>query len=254
MLYSKIEGEGIPLLILHGFLGMSDNWKTLSGQYAAEGFQVHAIDMRNHGRSLHSDDFTYDDMVQDLIEYCEGNNLDKVNVLGHSMGGKAAMFFATSYPEKIEKLIIADISPKYYRPHHQDIMEGLNAVDFSVKPGRSEVEEILAVHVPDFGTRQFLMKSLYWVEPGQLGFRFNLAAFNNDIDVIGEALPEAAVFNKPTLFLKGENSNYIKDEDVLLIKKHFPKAEVVTIKNTGHWLHAENPKDFYQETIFFLKQ
>jgi len=254
MLYSKIEGEGMPLLILHGFLGMSDNWKTLAGQYAAEGFQVHAIDMRNHGRSLHSEDSTYKAMVQDLIDYCEGNNLEKVNVLGHSMGGKAAMFFATGYPEKTEKLIIADITPKYYHPHHQDIMAGLNAVDFSVKPSRSEVEEILSVNVPDFGTRQFLMKSLYWVEPGQLGFRFNLAVFNQNIDVIGEALPETAIFEKPTLFLKGENSNYIKSEDLGLIKKHFPKAEIVTIKNAGHWLHAENPKDFYQETISFLKK
>lgn len=253
MLYSKIEGEGKPLLILHGFLGMSDNWKTLAGHYAAQGFQVHALDMRNHGRSLHSDDFTYKAMVQDVVDYCEGNTLDKIDVIGHSMGGKAAMFFATAYPEKTGKLIVADIAPKYYHPHHQDIMAGLNAVDFAVKPSRNEVEEILSGFVPDFGTRQFLMKSLYWVEPGQLGFRFNLAVFNKNIDVIGEALPEAAIFDQPTLFLKGENSNYIKQEDLPLIKKHFPQAEIVTIKNAGHWLHAENPKDFYNETISFLK-
>lgn len=254
MLYSKIEGEGKPLLILHGFLGMSDNWKTLGAKYAAEGFQVHALDMRNHGRSLHSENFTYKAMVQDILDYCEGNNLDKVNILGHSMGGKAAMFFATAYPERTEKLIVADITPRYYKPHHQDIMAGLNAIDFSVKPSRNEVEEILSGYVPDFGTRQFLMKSLYWVEPGQLGFRFNLAVFNKDIDVIGEALPETAIFEKPTLFLKGENSNYIKEEDLILIKKHFPKAVLVVIKNAGHWLHAENPKDFYDETISFLKE
>ncbi|RRJ89390.1 alpha/beta fold hydrolase [Flavobacterium macacae] len=253
MLYSKIEGEGKPLLILHGYLGMSDNWKTLATQFASEGYQTHALDLRNHGRSFHSDEFTYDAMVQDVLDYCEGNNLEKVSIIGHSMGGKVAMFFATKYPEKIDKLIIADIGPKYYRPHHQDIMEGLNAVDFSKKPERSDVEEFLKPHIPDFGTRQFLMKSLYWVETGQLGFRFNVSVFNDKIDNIGEALPENAVFEKPTLFLKGGNSNYIKDEDTEMIKKHFPNSEIKTIANAGHWLHAEKPKEFFEESIGYLK-
>jgi len=253
MLYSKIEGEGKPLLILHGYLGMSDNWKTLAGQFVSEGFQTHALDLRNHGRSLHSDEFTYDLMVQDILDYCQENNLEKISILGHSMGGKLAMFFATKYSEKVDKLIVADIAPKYYRPHHQDIMAGLNAIDFSKKPDRSEVDELISQHVSDFGTRQFLMKSLYWVEPGQLGFRFNLPVFNEKIDNIGQVLPEDAVFEKPTLFLRGEKSNYIKDEDFDLIKKHFPNSEIKTIANSGHWLHAENPKDFYAESIEYLK-
>lgn len=253
MLYSKIEGEGKPLLILHGYLGMSDNWKTLSSQYASEGFQVHALDLRNHGRSFHSDEFSYAAMVQDVLDYCQGNNLQSISIIGHSMGGKVAMFFATKYPEMVDKLIVADIGPKYYKPHHQDIMEALNAVDFSQKPDRSQVEEVLKQHIPDFGTRQFLMKSLYWVEPGQLGFRFNLSTFNTKIDAIGEALPENAVFEKDTLFLRGGNSNYIKDEDFETIKKHFPNSEIKTIPNAGHWLHAEKPKDFYEESILYLK-
>ena len=252
MLYSKIEGEGKPLLILHGFLGMSDNWKTLAGQMASEGFQLHILDLRNHGRSFHSDEFTYEAMVEDVLEYCQANNLDKVSILGHSMGGKVAMFFATTYPEKVEKLIVADIGPKYYRPHHQDIMAGLNAVDLTQKPDRSQVEEILKEYVSDFGTRQFLMKSLYWIEPSQLAFRFNLPVFNGQIDNIGKALPENAVFEKPTLFLRGGNSNYIKDEDFETIKHHFPNSEIKTIPNAGHWLHAENPKDFYSESIQYL--
>jgi len=254
MLYSKIEGEGKPLLIIHGYLGMSDNWKTLATQFVSEGFQTHALDLRNHGRSFHSEEFTYEVMVQDILDYCQENNLEKVSIIGHSMGGKLAMFFATKYPEMIDKLIIADIGPKYYRPHHQDIMEGLNAVDFSKKPERSDVEELLKPHIPDFGTRQFLMKSLYWVEPGQLAWRFNLPVFNANIDNIGEALPENATFEKPTLFLRGEKSNYIKDEDFDMIRKHFPNSEIKTIANSGHWLHAENPKDFYQESIAYLKQ
>jgi len=253
MLHSKIEGEGKPFLILHGYLGMSDNWKTLGTQFAAEGFQVHMLDLRNHGKSFHSEEFTYEAMVQDVVEYCDGNNLETIDLLGHSMGGKVAMLFATTYPEKVRKLIVADIGPKYYAPHHQDIMAALNAVDFSKKPSRNEVDEIIAKFVPDFGTRQFLMKSLYWIEPGQLGFRFNLDVFNRTIENIGNALPENAIFEKPVLFLRGGNSNYIKDEDLVLIKKHFPLAEMKTIPNAGHWLHAENPKDFYAETIAFLK-
>jgi len=254
MLYSKIEGEGKPLLILHGYLGMSDNWKTLATQFASEGYQTHALDLRNHGRSFHSDDFTYKAMVQDILDYCQGNNLETVSMIGHSMGGKVAMFFATAYPEMVEKLVIADIGPKYYRPHHQDIMAGLNAVDFSKKPERSEVEELLSPHIPDFGTRQFLMKSLYWVEPGQLAFRFNLDVFNENIENIGEALPEDAIFEKPTLFLKGGKSNYIKEEDAALIKSHFPDYELETFEDAGHWLHAENPKAFYQAVIEYLKK
>jgi len=253
MLHSKIEGEGKPLIILHGYLGMSDNWKTLGTQFATEGFQVHMLDLRNHGRSFHSEEFTYEAMVQDVFDYCSQNNLETIDLLGHSMGGKVAMLFATTYPEKVNKLIIADIGPKYYAPHHQDIMAALNAVDFSQKPSRNEVDDIMSKHIPDFGTRQFLLKSLYWVEPGQLGFRFNLDVFNRKIENIGTPLPENAVFEKPTLFLRGGNSNYIKDIDMDLIKKHFPFAELKTIPNAGHWLHAENPAAFYTETIAFLK-
>ena len=198
MLYSRIEGEGKPLLIIHGFLGMSDNWKSLGSLYAAEGFQVHMIDLRNHGKSFHSDEFNYTVMSNDVLEYCQQHNLSKVSIIGHSMGGKVAMLFATTYPDLVEKLIVADIGPKYYALHHQDILAGLNAVDFSTKPDRAQVEETLYPFIPDFGTRQFLMKNLYWIEPGQLAFRFNLSVFNTKIETIGEALREQNHFDKPT--------------------------------------------------------
>lgn len=253
MLYSRIEGEGKPLLIIHGFLGTSDNWKTLSGQYAANGFQVHAIDMRNHGRSFHSADFTYDAMVSDLVEYCNDKNLRSSDIIGHSMGGKVTMFFAVRYPQLVDRIVVADIGPKYYAPHHQDILAGLNAVDFSTKPGRSDVEAILSQYINDAGTRQFLMKNLYWKEPDQLAYRFNLDVFNEKIDNIGQALPEGSHFDGPALFLRGDRSNYIKDEDFTLIKTHFPNAEIKDITNSGHWLHAENPKQFLEETLSFLK-
>ena len=253
MLHSRIEGEGNPLLIIHGFLGMSDNWKSFGSLYAAEGFQTHMLDMRNHGKSFHSDEFSYEVMCQDVLEYCQEHNLRKVSIIGHSMGGKVAMLFATIYPERVEKLIIADIGPKYYAPHHQDILAGLNAVDFSIKPSRIVVEETLFPFIQDFGTRQFLMKNLYWVEPGQLAFRFNLDVFNRKIDQIGTVLPENAHFDKPTLFIRGGNSKYILDTDIPEINKHFPNFELTTIPNVGHWLHAENPKLFFEETARFLK-
>lgn len=251
MLFSKIEGSGEPLLILHGFLGMSDNWKTLGTQFATD-FQVHILDLRNHGRSLHSENFTYEIMAQDVYEYCQAHELENINILGHSMGGKIAMLLATLYPELVNKLIVADIGPKFYPQHHQDILAGLNAVDFSKKPSRSDVEEIMEKFVSDFGTRQFLMKNLFWQEPGQLAFRFNLAVFNAKMDEIGIPLPKNSVFEKPTLFIRGGKSNYILDSDFEIIKQHFPDSNIETIPNVGHWLHAENPAEFYQKVTSFL--
>nr|WP_315139950.1 alpha/beta fold hydrolase [uncultured Flavobacterium sp.] len=253
MLYSKIEGSGKPLLILHGFLGMSDNWKTLGAQFATEGYQVHLLDLRNHGRSFQSEAFSYQVMMQDVLAYCKDNSLDAINIIGHSMGGKVAMLLATTHPELVDKLIVADIGPKFYPQHHQDILAGLNAVDFSVKPSRNAVEEVMAKYIPDFGTRQFLMKNLYWKEPGQLAFRFNLAVFNTKMDEIGVALPENLIFEKPTLFIRGGNSNYILESDFENIKHHFPNSIIETIPNVGHWLHAENPAVFYEKVVSFLK-
>lgn len=252
-LYSKIEGQGKPLLILHGYLGMSDNWKSLATQYAAQGFQVHAIDLRNHGRSFHSDDFNYQVMVQDIVDYIEAHQLPKVDLIGHSMGGKVGMFFAVAHPELLDRLVVADIAPRYYAPHHQDIMKALSMVDFSQKPSRSDVEEILKPYIPDFGTRQFLMKNLYWVNDGQLGFRFNLPVFERVIDNIGQALPTDAHYGGPVLFLRGDRSGYIQQRDEVDIAHYFPNAKIETVTNAGHWLHAENPKEFFEKTIAFLK-
>lgn len=254
MLYSKIEGEGKPFIIMHGFLGMSDNWRTLAKQYVEAGFQVHLLDLRNHGRSFHSEEWSYEVMQQDVFEYCQANNLTEIAVLGHSMGGKVAMLFATTYPHLVNKLIVADIGPKFYKEHHQDVLGGLNAVDFSLKPTRTDVESIVLKYVPDFGTRQFLLKNLYWQEPEQLAFRFNLKAFNNNLDAIGKPLPEGLSFDKKTLFIRGGVSNYILDSDFDAIRKHFPKAVFETIPDAGHWLHAENPKLFFELTTTFLKE
>lgn len=252
VLYSKIEGQGKPLLILHGFLGMSDNWKTLGTQYAALGFEVHLIDLRNHGRSFHDAAFSYAVMVQDVLDYCAHYGLQTISVIGHSMGGKLAMLLATQHPNLVRQLIVADIGPKYYPQHHQEILTGLNAIDFSVQPERSQVDAQLQHYIPDFGTRQFLLKNLYWQTPGQLAFRFNLPVLTHEIEQVGTALPESAHYDLPTLFVRGGNSKYILDTDWDNILSHFPTALLETIPNVGHWLHAENPTLFFSKTSRFL--
>ena len=254
MLYSKIEGIGKPLIILHGFLGMSDNWKTLGTQFAANGFEVHMLDLRNHGRSFHSAAFNYAVMMNDVAEYCSFYQLTKIDIIGHSMGGKVAMLLAVEHPEMVEKLLVADIGPKYYPSHHQDILAGLNAVDFFKKPNRNQVEEVLLKYIPDFGTRQFLMKSLFWKEPGQLAFRFNLEVFNKEIEQIGTALIDSQRFDKPTLFVRGGNSKYILEDDFQTIQSHFSNSKIETIPNVGHWLHAENPQLFFEIANDFLSE
>ena len=167
ILHSKISGKGTPLLILHGYFGMSDNWKTL-GKKFAESFEIHLIDQRNHGRSFHQDEFNYAHLADDLFAYVNYYKLNKIIVLGHSMGGKTAMLFAVKYPNFVDKVIIADISPKYYQPHHNDILKALNSVDFKIHNTRKLVDEKIAEIISDVGVRSFLLKNVYWKEKGIL--------------------------------------------------------------------------------------
>ena len=251
LLHSNIIGEGQPFVILHGFLGMSDNWKTLGNRFA-EHFQVHLVDQRNHGRSFHDDNFYYEALAEDLKHYFEQHNIKNAIVLGHSMGGKTAMLFATLYPELVSKLIVADISPRFYPVHHDAILEGLNSLDFDVLKSRGQADKQLANYVSDFGTRQFLLKNLYWIEKGKLALRINLDVLTENVSEVGEALPLHAKFDGDTLFLRGDKSEYIGNQDETLIKNHFPQAIIATISNAGHWLHAENPEDFYNAVTNFV--
>ena len=253
ILHSRIVGEGKPLLILHGYFGMGDNWKSHANKLAEDGFQVRLIDQRNHGRSFHSDEFDYELMVADLYNYIEYHELEKVDLLGHSMGGKTVMLFATEYPELVDKLIVADISPKMYPPHHHDILDALNSVDFTIQNSRKLVDEKLSELISEIGVRQFLLKSVYRKTKDQLGFRFNLKSLTENNNEVGEALPSFTVFDGETLFLKGENSGYISVNEEPIIEAHFPNSKIKTIANAGHWLHAENPKSFYNNLIEFLK-
>lgn len=252
ILHGNIIGEGKPFVILHGFLGMGDNWKTLARQFSELEYQMHLVDQRNHGRSFHSDEFDYDIMAEDLKIYCDKNRLKDIILLGHSMGGKTAMRFATKYPEYVNKLVIADISPRYYPVHHDAILEGLSSLDFSVITSRGEADKALSNFVSDNGTRLFLLKNLYWVEKGQLGLRINLPILKENVSEVGEALPIHATFSNPTLFLRGDKSEYIGPTDEGVINRHFTNANIKTIANAGHWLHAENPKEFYSEVVHFI--
>jgi esterase len=257
-LFFRKSGEGFPLIIIHGLFGMSDNWATLARAYAADGFTVYLPDLRNHGQSPHSDEFSMSLMADDLLELFEAESIQKAFVVGHSLGGKVAMQFACLYPEKVSKLVVSDIAPRYYPPHHDDVLEGIHAVDLSTIKSRSEAEQQMATVIKDEGTRQFLLKNLFWKEGAdqeekKLAWRFNLSVLEKKHATTGDALPENLLYNGPVLFIRGERSNYITAEDTSLIKKHFPKAEILTVPSAGHWVHADNPKDFSEVLLKFLK-
>ncbi|MDG2280613.1 MAG: alpha/beta fold hydrolase [Flavicella sp.] len=252
ILHSKIQGAGTPLIILHGYFGMGDNWKSHANKLSDD-YQVHLVDQRNHGRSFHSDDFDYELLVEDLEAYFEFHNIENAIVLGHSMGGKTAMLFAVTFPEKVQKLIVADIAPKNYPPHHHQILEALDAVDFSKITLRTEVDEVLKQYIDEVGVRQFLLKNVYRKTKEELDFRFNLESLTENNNEVGAPLPAFTEYDGEVLFLRGANSGYIADSDTALIEAHFSKAKIVTIANAGHWLHAENPVDFMNALQDFLK-
>jgi pimeloyl-ACP methyl ester carboxylesterase len=252
ILHSQIIGKGTPFVILHGFLGMGDNWKTLGNRFAEAGYEVHLVDQRNHGRSFGSDDFSYDLMAEDLKRYCDHYLLEEIILLGHSMGGKTAMLFSTIYPEMVLKLLVADIGPKAYPQHHYDILKALLLLDFNKIKTREEASELLEEYIKDLGTRQFLLKNLYWVSKGKLGLRMNLPVLIEKNVEIGKSLAEDSLYQGNTLFLRGAKSGYIDQMDESLIKKHFPNSEIVTVSKAGHWLHAENPNEFYSFVMNFL--
>jgi len=251
ILHSKVFGEGKALVILHGLFGMLDNWQGLAKQFG-QFFETHIVDQRNHGKSFHAEAHNYELMCADLMNYLDVRGLDKVSLLGHSMGGKTAMMFAAKFPERVEKLVVVDIAPKYYAPHHQEILAGLNAVENAKVQSRKEADKLLSQYFSELGIRQFLLKNLYWRTNEDLAFKFNLDVLSKEIQNVGEAIFDTAVFTEPTLFIDGETSNYILEEDVELIERHFPDAEIVEIANAGHWVHAENPQDFFDEVSRFL--
>ena len=251
ILHSKILGEGKPLIILHGLFGMLDNWQTLAKEFACF-FETHILDLRNHGRSFHTNQHNYELMCEDLLKYLNAYKLDEVFLIGHSMGGKAAMTFACMYPERVKKLVVVDIAPKYYPPHHQEILSALNAVEQAKIKSRKDADQILSQYFSESTMRQFLLKNLYWKSSTELTFKFNLKGLSDQIENIGQALHNNALFENPTLFIVGQASNYIKETDIELIESHFPDFEIEEITMSGHWVHAENPDQFFDKVCRFL--
>jgi len=252
-LHFRELGAGQPLIILHGLFGFLDNWQTLA-KYLSQKYKVYLVDQRNHGRSPHSPDFNYNFMVQDLVELIEDQQIPEPAIMGHSMGGKTAMNFALQHPDKISKLIVVDIAPKSYPPHHQDILAALHAVDLSVVKTRAEVDEVLAQYIPEQDVRLFLAKNLYRREDNSFAWRMNFPVIEESIEEVGREITSDKPFTKPTLFIKGGNSRYIKPEkDTEPILELFPSASIETIPNAGHWVHAEAPEAFYNLVVNFLQ-
>lgn len=248
-LHHRILGEGQPLLILHGLFGNSDNWQT-HAKKLADYYQVILIDQRNHGHSDWSDDFSYDLLAEDLHELITDLGLDNCILIGHSMGGKTVMRYSQLYPDTIDKLIVVDMGVKAYPPHHTDILKGLSLVDLEKVATRGEVEAILEPYIPVNGTRQFLMKNLYWKDKGVLAWRMNTPVLEKEMPAILAALPEIEVMIQ-TLFIRGELSNYITDADIPELETYFPDSSVVTIPDAGHWVHAEAPEAFVNAVLEF---
>lgn len=246
-------GSGQPLIILHGLFGQSDNWNTLAKQFSEKGFHVFTLDLRNHGLSPHSETWNYEVMSSDVKEFIDDNFLTQPILLGHSMGGKVVLFFELKFPGISAKQIIADIAPRAYKPHHQDVLKALNAVDFETTKSRKEAEVILNNYISDFGTKQFLLKNIYWrdSESNSLDWRFNLNIITREYDSIGVEVP-VYTSNVPTLIVRGEKSNYINESDLTDFFSRFSNLQIETIVDAGHWVHAEKPKEFFEAVMRFI--
>jgi esterase len=250
-LHFQTCGHGAPLLILHGLFGSLQNWQTISRRLS-EHFQVFALDQRNHGASPHSPEMDYRVMAEDVLEFLESQRLERANLLGHSMGGKTAMMFSLLYPQRVDKLICADIAPRAYPPHHNQILEALIALDLHSFRNRGDVEAALAPAIPVRAVRQFLLKNLAHNPSGGFSWKLNLRAIQENYSWLNDALPGDRPSDRPALFLRGQASDYILDTDWPLIQRLFPRAELVTIPAAGHWLHADAPEPFLEAVRNFL--
>ena len=249
----KKYGDGDEtLVILHGLFGSLDNWQSLAKQFS-EYFTVYILDQRNHGKSPHFDVHTYTAMAADLKEFLDQEGIEETHLLGHSMGGKTVMQFSIQDPQYIKRMVVADIAPKFYAPHHNKEIEALESIDFSVLKDRKAVQAKLEETLSNAGVVQFFLKGLTWSEKGELEWKFNLKVLVEQNNNIGEALEGFAYFTNPTLFVRGENSNYVTEDDIDTIEEIFPMAQYRTIYDAGHWLHAENPDQFFKEVLNFLK-
>lgn len=251
-LFYRSMGAGRPLVILHGLFGSGDNWQSLARQYA-EHYTVYMVDQRNHGHSPHSADHSYRLMADDLLGFLDQHGLNDIFLLGHSMGGKTAMLFASEHGHRVEKLIVADIAPKPYVVHHRALVDCMLSAPLEVGSSRAQVEAHLNAGITDRSTVQFFMKNLYWKTKEQLAWRFNLEALSTHLAAVSEETGQGICLTD-TLFIRGGKSNYITDDDVQWLNHYFPNNELATIPSAGHWLHAEAPEAFFELTQRFLTE
>lgn len=249
-LFYREYGQGQSLIILHGLMGSSDNWLP-QAKMLGEHYHVWVVDQRNHGQSPHSDDFNYTVLSNDISNFIQEHNIANPVIIGHSMGGKAAMNFALAHPGKLDKLIVVDIAPKAYDVRHDHIVEGLKAVPIDSIQSRQQANDSLAQHISSEAVRQFLLKNLMRKPEGGFGWRINLPVIDKNLEVISGGLVFQGVFEKKTLFIRGAKSDYILDEDRESIKKFFPTSTIVTM-DAGHWVQAEKPEEFVQVILSFL--
>ena len=249
-LYYQSQGSGQPLIILHGLFGSSDNWRGLAKKLAVD-VQVISVDLRNHGKSPHSEKISYDEMASDVIKLIKDLGLSKVDVIGHSIGGKVAMAMAASNAEKIRRLAIVDMAPKLYLDNHGDIFEALLALNLSQFNKRSEADEVLAITIKDKSIRQFLLMNLTVID-GRIQWRINLQGLSDNYSQLLEPVCQGLLIDKPTLFLKAGLSNYIGQADEVMIKEIFINVDITTINQAGHWIHAEFPSLFLTKVNDFF--
>lgn len=240
------------MIILHGIFGSSDNWLT-QAKLLSEHYHVFLVDQRNHGQSPHSDEFSYQAMVADLLEFIDEHRLENPIVIGHSMGGKVAMNFAVAHPDKLEKLIVVDIAPRPYNLEHYVIMDGLKSVAIQSISSRNEADAALVPYVPEPDVRQFLLKNLQRKPEGGFAWKINLPAIDKNLSNIGLDLQFEGIFEKPTLFIRGGRSKYVRDKDMARILEVFPLAIMETL-DTGHWVQAEQPREFVEVVSRWLNK
>lgn len=245
-------GSGYPLIILHGLLGSLDNWHAQSKLFGAR-YRVFAVDLRNHGRSPHSDVFNYEAMAEDLREFLDRHRLSSTHILGHSMGGKTAMLFALLHPDRVDKLIVIDIAPRAYPALHDEILGALLSLKLSLYDSRREVNAALAPDIPDYAVRQLLLKNLRRNPTGTLEWKINLKTIQTHNGEISAAIESSRPFPKPALFVRSTRSGHVRDSDIADITRLFPLAEISEI-DAGHWIHADAPAELSRVVMSFLAQ
>jgi len=230
---------------MHGLFGSSDNWHGIA-LTLAERFQVFTVDLRNHGQSPHSAEMNFAVMADDVSEFLTSHNLADVVLMGHSLGGKVAMQFALSHPERLRALIVVDIAPRAYGPAHATILEAMLALDLSGFESRSEIESALANSIPAVATRRFLLKNVASAADGSFRWKLNPPGIHANYQHLNESVADDSTrpFRKPALFIRGGRSNYVTDEDWSAIQNVFPTAKLETIADAGHWTHADAPERF----------